>query len=105
MNVISAAQSGAGLGMVSSSRSRGQTRSNDSNSTLNILLDACRRSDGLLVLTSIEQFEQLLKEGAQNDVIVNAKQGDGTYKNQCRYKNNAEWLVFEIYTEVPLRFK
>src|SRR3989344_8660547 len=104
MNAISAAQaqSGAGLGLVGTSCSRGQTRGESSDSTLDILFDACRRSGGLLVLTAIEQFERLIREGAQNDVIVNNRQPDGKYKNQCRLTRNGESLTFEIYTDAPI---
>jgi len=103
MNAISAAQSGAGLGLVSPSCLRGQTRSKGSDSTLNTLVDACRRSGGPLVLTLIEQFNLLLGEGAKHDVIVNAKQPDGAFKNQCRLTHDGETLTFEVYTKQPLR--
>lgn len=107
MNSLSATQSGAGpgLGLVGTSCLRGQTRSKSSDSTLDTLLNACRRSGGLLVLTSNDQFELLLKGGAKHDVIVDAKQEDGTFKNQCRFTRDGETHTFEVYTKKPLRSK
>jgi hypothetical protein len=73
-------------------------------SKFDCLLNACRLSGGTHILTDPSDFALLLREGASAHWgIKNAPFEEGQFKNQVTLGKNGSRLIFELYTQTPLK--